>query len=150
MIELCSPKFKQEGVPESVCDPTMGTGGFLSSYVKYYKQKYEGVPINWKLQQAEIHGCDTDMKVAGIARMNLFMETNGHNCENLKTFDSLHNDLTPFTYDIILANMPFGLKGIKYTDCSKRIKSLGINGTKSEPLFLQLMMVSLKLFTKIL
>jgi type I restriction enzyme S subunit len=39
--------------------------------------------------------------------------------------------------------MPFGLKGIKFVDCCERVKALKINGTKSEPLFLQLMMVSL-------
>ena len=40
--------------------------------------------------------------------------------------------------------MPFGLKGIKHAECCERVKALKIRGTKSEPLFLQLMMVSLK------
>jgi restriction endonuclease S subunit len=39
--------------------------------------------------------------------------------------------------------MPFGLKGIKHAECCERVKELKIRGTKSEPLFLQLMMVSL-------
>jgi hypothetical protein len=39
--------------------------------------------------------------------------------------------------------MPFGLKGITHAECCERIKALKIRGTKSEPLFLQLMMVSL-------
>jgi len=39
--------------------------------------------------------------------------------------------------------MPFGLKGIKHAECCERVKDLKIRGTKSEPLFLQLMMVSL-------
>jgi type I restriction enzyme S subunit len=39
--------------------------------------------------------------------------------------------------------MPFGIKGIKHAECCDRVKDLKIRGTKSEPLFLQLMMVSL-------
>lgn len=143
MVSLCKPSFKRAGVPESVCDPSMGTGGFLTSYIKYYKKHHSDTPINWKIQQKEIHGCDNDPRVAGIARMNLFMETGGNRPTNLRTHDSLYGDLTQTGYDVILANEPFGLKGLKHADCCERVKQLKIRGTKSEPLFLQLMMVSL-------
>jgi restriction endonuclease S subunit len=143
MVSLCRPAFKRAGVPESVCDPSMGTGGFLTSFIKYYKKNHSDTPINWKIQQKEIHGCDNDPRVAGIARMNLFMETGGSRPTNLRTHDSLHGDLTQTGYDVILANEPFGLKGLKHADCCERVKQLKIRGTKSEPLFLQLMMVSL-------
>jgi restriction endonuclease S subunit len=142
MTELCKPGFKSPGVPESVCDPSMGTGGFLTAFIKYYKKHHVTSPINWRVQEKEIHGCDTDSKVAGVARLNLFMEI-GMICGNLLTHDSLYGDLTRTGYDVILANMPFGLKGIKHADCCERVKALKIRGTKSEPLFLQLMMVSL-------
>ena len=143
MTELCAPGFKSAGVPESVCDPTMGTGGFLTAFVKFYNKHHADKPIDWAVQQKEIHGCDTDPKVAGVARLNLFMETGGNRSTNLLTHDSLYGDLTQTQYDVILANMPFGIKGIKHADCCERVKNLKIRGTKSEPLFLQLMMVSL-------
>lgn len=143
MTELCAPGFKHAGVPESVCDPSMGTGGFLTSFIKYYKKHHGDTPINWAVQQKEIHGNDTDPRVAGVARLNLFMETGGYRPTNLLTHDSLYGDLTQTGYDVILANMPFGLKGIKHAECCERVKALKIRGTKSEPLFLQLMMVSL-------
>jgi len=143
MMELCAPGFKSAGVPESVCDPAMGTGGFLTAFVKFYNKHHADKPIDWAVQQKEIHGCDTDPKVAGVARLNLFMETGGNRSTNLLTHDSLYGDLTQTGYDLILANMPFGLKGIKHADCCERVKDLKIRGTKSEPLFLQLMMVSL-------
>jgi type I restriction enzyme S subunit len=143
MTELCAPGFKHKGVPESVCDPSMGTGGFLTSFIKYYKKHHANTPIDWAIQQKEIHGNDTDPRVAGVARLNLFMETGGNCSTNLLTHDSLYGDLTQTGYDVILANMPFGLKGIKHAECCERVKKLKIRGTSSEPLFLQLMMVSL-------
>jgi restriction endonuclease S subunit len=145
MTELCKPGFKSPGVPESVCDPSMGTGGFLTAFIKYFKKHHADKPIDWSIHQKEIHGCDTDPKVAGVSRLNLFMETGGTQTTNLITHDSLYGDLTQTGYDVILANMPFGLKGIKHTECCERVKDLNIRGTKSEPLFLQLMMVSLNM-----
>jgi restriction endonuclease S subunit len=145
MTELCRPGFKSPGVPESVCDPSMGTGGFLTAFIKYFKKHHADKPIDWSVQQKEIHGCDTDPKVAGVSRLNLFMETGGNRTTNLLTHDSLYGDLTQTGYDIILANMPFGLDGIKHAECCGRVKALKIRGTKSEPLFLQLMMVSLNM-----
>jgi len=143
MVNLCNPGFKSKDVPESVCDPSMGTGGFLTSYMKFYKKQHADKPIDWSIQNKEIHGCDTDPKVAGVARLNLFMESGGNRAVNLRTHDSLYGDLTQTGYDLILANMPFGIKGIKHAECCERVKDLKIRGTKSEPLFLQLMMVSL-------
>ncbi len=137
MVKICQPKLKHGGIPESVCDPTMGTGGFLTAYLKYFKD------IDWSKYQNQIHGVDHDAKVAGVSRLNMFMESRGQLFKHLHTADSLHGGLNPTTYDIILANMPFGLKGLKYADVHQSIKALGLNGTKSEPLFLQLMMVSL-------
>jgi restriction endonuclease S subunit len=144
MTELCCPGFKYPGVPESMCDPAMGTGGFQAAYMKYYK-RYQETPdhVDWKIQHTEIHGCDTDQKVAGLARLNLFIESGGALFTHLKHQDSLNKGLPQTGYDVILANMPFGLKGLKYKDCCDRVKALKIDGTKSEPLFLQLMMVSL-------
>lgn len=137
MVKICQPKFKLDGIPESVCDPTMGTGGFLTAYLKYFKN------VDWSKYQTQIHGVDHDAKVAGVSRLNMFMESGGEIFKHLHTADSLHGGLNPTAYDIILANMPFGLKGLKYKDVHQSIKTLALDGTKSEPLFLQLMMVSL-------
>ena len=101
MTELCAPKFKHPGVPESVCDPSMGTGGFLTYYIKYFNKKYSG-QVNWKVQEQVVHGNDTDPRVAGVARMNTFMETGGCCATNLRTHDSLYDDLTQTGYDVIV------------------------------------------------
>ncbi len=143
MVQLCRPTFKRPGVPESVCDPSMGTGGFLMSYMKYFKKMYPRKPVDWSVQNKEIHGYDNDAKVAAIARLNFFLESGGSRATNLYTKDSLYGDLDLTGYDVILANMPFGLKGLKHADCCDRVKDLKLRGTKSEPLFLQLMMIAL-------
>ena len=141
MVYICQPKIKENGLIESVCDPTMGTAGFLTSYIRYFNQVKD---IDWDKNQTQINGCDSDSKVSGVARLNFFIETKGCVAKNLLTHDSLYNDLPKKKYDIILANMPFGIKGIKYEECCERIRSLKIKGTKSEPLFLQLMGLSLE------
>lgn len=142
MTELCRPGFKYPGVPESMCDPSMGTGGFQAAYMKYYK-RHHSESVDWAVQQKEIHGCDTDQKVAGVARLNLFMEAGGAQFDHVLHHDSLYGDLPQTSYDVILANMPFGIDGLKHAECCERVKALKIRGTKSEPLFLQLIMVSL-------
>lgn len=139
MVKICDPKIKPDGSIESVCDPTMGTGGFLTAFMKHFEDE----EVDWSKQQTCIHGCDTDPRVAAVARLNVFMEAGGIRFTNLRTHDSLYGDLPQETYDVILANMPFGVKQLKYEKCCERVQELGIKGTKSEPLFLQLMMVSL-------
>jgi hypothetical protein len=81
-----------------------------------------------------------------VGRINLYLQT-GIVFNRIIHRDSLKNDIGEDTqrrkFKNILANMPFGVKGLKYKDCCPRVKTLGIAGTKSEPLFLQLMMASL-------
>lgn len=144
MIELCQPKLNEGGIPETCCDPTMGTGGFLTGIPQFLRKKYPHHSIDWKKYQQCIHGCDTDYKVATVGRVNMFMETGGTIFDNLCTRDSLYHGLPAENYDIILANMPFGIKGLDYSSCCDRVRDLRIPGKRSEVLFLQLIMVSLK------
>jgi len=145
MVELCDPKLKSNGVPESVCDPAMGAAGFLVTVLKYFKQK--GHTIDWSVQQKEIHGCETDPEVACIARMNFFMETRGASGrETLTTRNTLAEDVDCTGYDIILANFPFGVKKLVYSECCERIRNLKIApGTNGEALFLAITMASLNI-----
>ena len=147
MIKLCDPKLKKNGDIESILDPSMGTGGFLSMSIKHLNKKHKN--INWKLNKDRIYGFDVDETVKNMSILNALLE-----CGQIfnKTFvknDTLHNDYLIDNktiidkVDIILANEPFGLKNIIHANCCKRIKDLKIEGTKAEPLFLQLMMQSL-------
>jgi restriction endonuclease S subunit len=142
MVGLCDPKILPSGRAESILDPTMGTGGFLTSYIQHL-----GSSPNWTEMQDDIAGCDIDEFVMAVGRINLYLQT-GIVFNRIIHRDTLKNDVGEDTqrrkFKNILANMPFGVKGLKYKDCCARVKALGIDdGIKSEPLFLQLMMASL-------
>lgn len=147
MVKLCDPKIKKNGDIETILDPAMGTAGFLAMSIKRLNEQGK---INWLTNKNNIYGFDIDENVKNMAKLNLFLETGEIFDKTLTKRDTLHKDLLlddNKTYidkvDVILANEPFGIKGLKYADCCERIKKLKIDGTKAEPLFLQLMMQSL-------
>jgi len=151
MISMCNPHMKSDGTYETICDPSMGTGGFLTTAIKHYSSTCEVAQcsqtsqstIDWRRQIGLIHGCDIDNSVSAIARMNVFMETNGICAPNLVTRSSLYTGLPINQYNVILANIPFGVHQIEYDKCIRAVRDLGMKFTASEPLFLQLIMVSL-------
>ena len=60
-----------------------------------------------------------------------------------KNEDYIHYNIVNKSYDFILCNFPSGLRNIIHADCCEKIKRLKIRGTKSEPLILQLIIMSL-------
>ena len=62
---------------------------------------------------------------------------------NINNQDYIHQNIIHKSYDIILCNFPNGLRNIIHANCCDKIKRLKIRGTKSEPLILQLIMMSL-------
>jgi type I restriction-modification system DNA methylase subunit len=145
MVELCKPSII-DGRIETILDPSMGTGGFLTMATKYLNEHNDN--INWTVNQKNIIGFDIAENVQSLAYINLLLENN-EVFENICIQDTLHKDFNTVKngqidkVDVILANEPFGLKNIIHANCCERIKELAIRGTKAEPLFLQLMMISL-------
>lgn len=74
---------------------------------------------------------------------NNSMNNSTNNNINIKYDDYIHNNIIYKSYDIILCNFPNGLRNIIHANCCEKIKRLKIRGTKSEPLILQLIMMSL-------
>jgi hypothetical protein len=148
MIKLCDIKMNKKGEIDTIIDPTMGTGGFLTMAVKYLNDKYKN-KIDWTKNKNRVYGFDIDENVKNMALLNMLLEC-GEMCE--ETFiknDTLYNDFKLKNgdilekVDVILANEPMGIKNIIHASCCERIKELKIRGTKAEPLFLQLFMESL-------
>lgn len=150
MVGLCEPKLKSNKKIESICDPTCGSGGFLSMSIRYLNAKYPN-KINWAINKSNIHGYDITENNIQLTSLNLLLET-GQLFDTICKQDSLYNDLKNEEtgeildgVDIILANEPFGLKNLVHASCCDKVKNLKIRGTKGEPLFLQLMAESLNL-----
>ena len=142
MINLCDPKLKKNGNIETILDPSMGTGGFLSMSIKHLNKKYKN--IDWDINKQNIFGFDVDESVKNMSLLNALLECGKIFNDTFIKNDSLSNGFTIIDkVDIILANEPFGLKNIVYKNTCKKIKDLKIEGTKGEPLFLQLIMQSL-------
>ena len=105
MVELMQPK-----VDDRICDPAMGTAGFLVESAKYLKANY---PQELLKKQNLTHfrtgmfsGFDTDPKMLRIGSMNLML--NGVDNPNIVAQDSLSNQNTKeSTYTLCLANPPF-------------------------------------------
>ena len=139
MTSLCTPKRS-----ETICDPTMGTGGFLTSALHHLQTVEKLTDAEIRATKDKFHGFDIDKFVSSVASINMFIESHGTVFPNIAFRDSLAKGaIVP--YDVILANMPFGVKGLTYKRCHESVKALHLDGTKSEPLFLQWMMVSLNL-----
>lgn len=143
MVALAKPIIQENGQIETIVDPTMGTGGFLSMAVEYLNMQGK---VDWNKNKYRVFGYDIASHLTEMASINLLFET-GKKFPYMITKDTLSKDMTPdekpLKYDVILANEPMGLKGLKYANFCDRIKELKINGTKAEPAFLQLMMQSL-------
>ncbi len=80
-----------------------------------------------------------------LSQMEYDYNNYSNNSTNIlfKNEDYIHNNIVNKSYDLIVCNFPSGLRNIIHADCCDKIKRLKIRGTKSEPLILQLIMMSL-------
>ena len=105
MVELMQPK-----VDDRICDPAMGTAGFLVESAKYLKANYTQELLKKQnlthFRTGMFRGFDTDPKMLRIGSMNLML--NGVDNPNIVAQDSLSNQNTKeSTYTLCLANPPF-------------------------------------------
>jgi len=120
MIDLIQPKLFDDGTIESMCDPTMGTGGFLVTYIKNIIEqgKQRNIKLDWDNIKNSIHGKEINDDTFNLACSNMLIST-GHPFDHLDKGDSLKYPIE-YSYknkfDNILANPPFGIKGYKYND----------------------------------
>lgn len=94
---------------ESVYDPTCGTGGMLISTVAELKRQSK----EWR--NLRLYGQELNFGTSAIARMNLFLHgiTDGHIAHSdtlvRPAFHDDHGGLQ--TFDVVLANPPYSIKG---------------------------------------
>ena len=105
MVELMRPTLK-----DTICDPAMGSAGFIVESAKYIQQHYKNELL--KKENADhyksglLHGFDTDATMLRIGAMNLMLH--GVDNPDIAYRDSLSTDNTDENrYSLCLANPPF-------------------------------------------
>lgn len=141
MVELMQPTLT-----DTICDPAMGSAGFIVESAKYIRETYYRELLQAKnhlhYKNDMLHGFDTDATMLRIGAMNLLLH--GVDNPDVKYQDSLSTDNTDENqYSLCLANPPFSGK----VDNDAVAKSLlAITKTKkTELLFMSLFVRMLKL-----
>jgi len=148
MVKLINPQIYPDGKIDSCGDPTMGTGGFLITYLQYILQQAtaKNIKPDWDFMKTEgLYGKELEPDTYQLAVSNMLISS-GHMFEGLDRGDSIRVPITR-KFDNILANPPFGIKGLKYDDFQSTLKSeyVPIKTDNAVSLFIQAIIYMLKI-----
>ena len=148
MVELINPQIYPDGKIETCGDPSMGTGGFLITYLQYILQqaKIKNINPDWDFIKTDgLYGKELEPDTYQLAISNMLISS-GHMFEQLEKGDSIRNPITK-KFDIILANPPFGIDGLIYDDILHplRDKYTPIKSNNAVSLFIQAIIYMLNL-----
>ena len=141
MVELMQP------TPEdTICDPAMGSAGFICMAAQYIKDRYKTElmrsDVQQRFQTTMFTGHDTDSTMMRIGAMNMMLH--GVEAPNISQLDSLSEDNEEReAYTLIMANPPF--KGSLDKETIAKDLRNTVSTTKTELLFLALFLKSLKI-----
>jgi type I restriction-modification system DNA methylase subunit/restriction endonuclease S subunit len=148
MVKLVNPQIHPDGKIDTCGDPTMGTGGFLITYLQYILQQatVKNIKPDWNFIKSEgLYGKELEPDTYQLAVSNMLISS-GHMFEELERGDSIRQPITR-KFDNILANPPFGIKGLKYDDFQSPLKSeyVPIKTDNAVSLFIQAIIYMLKI-----
>jgi len=148
MVKLINPQIHPDGKIDTCGDPTMGTGGFLIEYLQNILQQANSKNIkpDWDFIKTEgLYGKELDEDTYQLAVSNMLISS-GHMFEKLERGDSIREPITR-KFDNILANPPFGIKGLKYDDFQSSLKNeyIPIKTDNAVSLFIQAIIYMLKI-----
>lgn len=148
MVRLINPQIYPDGRVDTCCDPTMGTGGFLITYLQYIlrQAKERNTEPDWNFIMNEgLYGKEIDHDTYQLAVANMLISS-GHMFEGLERGDSIRVPITR-KFDNILANPPYGIKGLRYNDFTSPLKSeyVPIKTDSGVSLFIQAIIYMLKI-----
>lgn len=139
MVEMMQPSLS-----DTICDPSVGTAGFLVAAKEYVDKHYEVTQLDKHsehINQTMFNGTEFSSTMLRIASMNLFL----HGVEEPHIVDvdavSKDNEVSD-AYTLVLANPPF--KGTIDKDSIAPGLTNVTKTTKTELLFLALMLRQLK------
>lgn len=134
IVDLMQPSLQ-----DTICDPAMGSAGFIVESAKYVQEHYKRELLKTDgmkhYKSGLLHGFDTDSTMLRIGAMNLMLH--GVDNPDVEYKDSLSTDNTDENkYTLCLANPPFA-GSLDYDAVSKSL--LAITKTKkTELLFMAL------------
>ena len=148
MVKLINPQIHPDGKIDTCGDPTMGTGGFLITYLQYILQQAtaKNIKPDWDFIKTEgLYGKELEPDTYQLAVSNMLISS-GHMFEKLDRGDSIRIPITR-KFDNILANPPFGIKGLKYDDFQSPLKGeyVPIKTDNAVSLFIQAIIYMLKI-----
>ena len=148
MVTLIDPQIYPDGKIDTCGDPTMGTGGFLITYLQniMIQAKNKHIKLDWVFIKNEgLYGKELEPDTYQLAVSNMLIST-GHMFEKLDRGDSIRVPITR-KFDNILANPPFGIKGLKYDDFESPLKReyVPIKTDNAVSLFIQAIIYMLKI-----
>ena len=140
MVQLMNPTLE-----DAVCDPAMGSAGFICAAAQHIKENNEGALMNAENREhfakTMFSGFDTDQTMLRIGAMNMMLH--GVEAPNISYLDSLSEDNTVRdAYTLIMANPPF--KGSLDKETVAKDLLAVAPTTKTELLFLVLFLKSLR------
>ena len=141
MVEMMQPTLH-----DTICDPAMGSAGFIVESAKYIQEHYKSELLKRgnadHYKSGLLHGFDTDSTMLRIGAMNLMLH--GVDNPDVEYKDRLSTDNTDENrYSLCLANPPFA-GSLDYEAVSKSL--LAITKTKkTELLFMALFVRMLQL-----
>jgi type I restriction enzyme M protein len=145
MVRFIEPKPSQ-----LICDPAMGTAGFLISAAEYIRSNYESAMTqsDWDCFAGgngavpQFTGFEIDQTMLRISAMNLMLH--GVDKPDVRYLDSISkNNAISLKYDCILANPPF-TGSVDTEDIDNSLKAI-VDSKQTELLFVALFLRMLKL-----
>lgn len=141
IVELAKPTLEDE-----ICDPAMGSAGFLCAAVQYvtehFSQELMKTENKQKFNTSMFTGFDTDQTMLRIGAMNMMLH--GVEEPNISWQDSLSEENTcRDKFSLILANPPFA--GSLDKESISKDLLVTANTTKTELLFISLFIHMLKM-----
>jgi type I restriction-modification system DNA methylase subunit/restriction endonuclease S subunit len=148
MVKLINPKIFEDGKTETVFDPAMGTGGFLITCARHFIKdaKEKKIKLDWEfISNKGLGGREAEPDTYQLAVSNMMIST-GHMFKVLENGDSIRDSIKN-KYDIVLANPPFGIKGLKYDEIKDKMRNeyLPIKSENAVSLFMQAIINILKI-----
>lgn len=141
MVELMQPKME-----DIICDPAMGSAGFICESARYVSENYANDLIKAENKKhyttTMFTGFDTDQTMLRIGAMNMMLH--GVEAPNITWMDSLSEDNKHREeYSLILANPPF-TGSLDNETVSKDLLAVA-STKKTELLFMSLFIKALKI-----